>query len=484
MMTFESTNPVFGTTTNPYSPHHTSGGSSGGEGAIIGCDGAVAGVGSDIAGSLRIPSHHSGIYTVKPSPGRWSYNGQVDFGKGFESIHPVVGPMCRSAADLETFFVEVARQHVPKWLRTPKDKNDPTVLAEAVENDEEMAKLDLSDAPLNIINEAWLNPLGMAEARGTPLRIGYVVGDGIHRTTPACYRAIRECVTAVQTKYSTKQIELVEIEPSKLRIAEVMRIFLRLLTADGLRSLLKELGQDKIIPHIKMPILVSRLPRWIRSVIVFFIRYIVRDNLYADLAASMGQMSATEHAAVLERRHRFVDKWNHTMWHDLALDALIAPTQASPAVPHGGAITPRRWLGPRCCTIIVDASVALLPVLRVDPARDSHKEKDYTNATPEQKANHDRWASELCWKETSKLCNFFLYSTVYDAKKMEGLPVGVQVVTRPYHEEKAIGIMRLVDDALPSPASRGSAWKNILDARGSSISADKARSAVGFGPGA
>ncbi len=83
--------------------------------------------------------------------------------------------MCRSAADLETFFVEVARQHVPKWLRTPKDKNDPTVLAEAVENDEEMAKLDLSDAPLNIINEAWLNPLGMAEARGTPLRIGYVV---------------------------------------------------------------------------------------------------------------------------------------------------------------------------------------------------------------------------------------------------------------------------------------------------------------------
>lgn len=94
-----------------------------------------------------------------------------------------------------------------------------------------------------------------------------------------------------------------------------------------------------------------------------------------------------------------------------------------------------------------------------------------------------KWAADRRWKDTSKVCNFLLYKTAYDANKMEGLPVGVQVVARPYHDEKAIGIMRLVDDALPSPEKRGSAWKNRLDPRGWSIPANEAKSAVGFGPG-
>lgn len=43
---------------------------------------------------------------------------------------------------------------------------------------------------------------------------------------------------------------------------------------------------------------------------------------------------------------------------------------------------------------------------------------------------------------------------------MKGLPVGVQVVTRPFQEEKAIGIMRLLDEALPKLEVRGGAWKD------------------------
>ncbi|TKY90144.1 hypothetical protein EX895_000142 [Sporisorium graminicola] len=484
MMTFESINPVFGTTISPYSPHHTSGGSSGGEGALLACDGSVAGVGTDIAGSLRIPAHHTGIYTVKPSPGRWSYNGQCDFGKGFESIVPVAGPMCRSAADLEAFFVEVARQHLPKWLRAPRDKNNPAVLQEAVENDEVMAKFNLGDAHTAIVlNEAWLNPLGMAKARGTPIRIGYVVGDGIYRTTPACYRAIHECVTGLQNKYTDKQIQLVEIEPSKLQTLEVMRIFLRLLTADGYRNIERYTGPDKIISQLQLPIRLSRIPRWLSAIIVFFLRYIVRDPIYAELAASAGRLSTAQHADVLERRERFVDKWNHAMWHDLALDALIAPTQACPAVPHGGAIHNSAMAGSTVLYNITKASVAVLPVLRVDAARDSHMESDYANVALDQNKEFDRWAADRSWGATSRVCNFMLYRTAYDAKKMHGLPVGVQVVTKPYTEEKAIGIMRLVDDALPSPQKRGSTWTNRLNPQGGNIAQEAAKSAVGFGPG-
>lgn len=482
-MTFESTNPVFGRTINPYSPDHTSGGSSGGESAIIACDGSAAGLGTDIAGSLRIPSHHAGIYTIKPSPGRWSYTGMCDYGKGFESIQAVAGPMCRSAADVETLFVEVARQHVPKWLRNKRDKNDPAVLKEAVENDEAMARFRISDSSTVVLNEAWLNPLGMSEARGTPLRIGFVVGDGIHRTTPACYRAILECVAALRAKYSGQQIELIEINPSQLQTLEVMRIFLRLFTADGFRNLEAYLGPDKLIAQVQMPVRLSRIPQWLRGVIVFFIRYIIRDRIYAELAGSARRLTAAEHADVLERRERFVDRWNHTMWEDLALDAFIAPTQACPAVPHGGASHNSAMAGFTVLYNIVKAPVAVLPVLRVDVSHDSHQEKHYEHASPEQRAAFTKWAHDKRWKETSKVCNFLLYKTAYDAQKMHGLPVGVQVVTRPYHDEKAIGIMRLIDEALPLPEKRGGEWKNKIDPQGNRIPQEAAKSAVGFGPG-
>ena len=148
-----------------------------------------------------------------------------------------------------------------------------------------MASLNLSDASTVVLNEAWLNPLGMSEARGTPLRIGYVVGDGIYRSTPACYRAIQECVAALRTRYSDKRIQLVEIEPRQLQTLEVLRIFLRLYTADGFRNLESYLGKDKLIPQVTLPVLLSRLPRWLRAMAVFLVRYVVRDRIYAELAA-------------------------------------------------------------------------------------------------------------------------------------------------------------------------------------------------------
>lgn len=45
---------------------------SGGEAAIIACDGAAMGIGTDVGGSLRIPMAFCGIYGFKPTPGRTS----------------------------------------------------------------------------------------------------------------------------------------------------------------------------------------------------------------------------------------------------------------------------------------------------------------------------------------------------------------------------------------------------------------------------
>ena len=76
MFAFECCNPVWGRTTNPYNEAYTCGGSSGGEAALIAMDGSVAGIGSDVGGSLRIPAAYCGIYSLKPASGRVANGGQ------------------------------------------------------------------------------------------------------------------------------------------------------------------------------------------------------------------------------------------------------------------------------------------------------------------------------------------------------------------------------------------------------------------------
>jgi len=62
----ETDNLLFGRSNNPWNPALTTGGSSGGEAALIAVGGAAAGFGSDIGGSIRIPSHFNGVIGFKP----------------------------------------------------------------------------------------------------------------------------------------------------------------------------------------------------------------------------------------------------------------------------------------------------------------------------------------------------------------------------------------------------------------------------------
>lgn len=70
METYGTSNPIFGTTLNPWDDLRTPGGSSGGEACLIARGGSILGFGTDGGGSLRTPSHFSGIVTIKPTVGR------------------------------------------------------------------------------------------------------------------------------------------------------------------------------------------------------------------------------------------------------------------------------------------------------------------------------------------------------------------------------------------------------------------------------
>jgi amidase len=96
-------NPLHGTTNNPWDVTRTPGGSSGGSAAALAAGFGALSIGSDIAGSLRVPAAFTGTYAHKPSfdllPSR-GHTAPPAPPLTYRRDLSVIGPMARSAADL------------------------------------------------------------------------------------------------------------------------------------------------------------------------------------------------------------------------------------------------------------------------------------------------------------------------------------------------------------------------------------------------
>ena len=103
-MDYTADNPVFGRTNHPHDQKLTPGGSSGGEAVAIATGMSPGGLGSDLAGSVRIPAHFCGIAGLKPTTGRVPGEGQFPPSTGPYGLGAVIGPMARSVADLRLLF--------------------------------------------------------------------------------------------------------------------------------------------------------------------------------------------------------------------------------------------------------------------------------------------------------------------------------------------------------------------------------------------
>ncbi|CEL10192.1 Putative General amidase GmdB [Aspergillus calidoustus] len=120
MMTADSDNNIFGRTLNPHNTTLTAGGSSGGEGALVAFRGSILGVGTDIAGSIRIPALCCGVYGFKPTIDRIPWGGQVaDIAmEGLPGLKPAAGPLAHSLSDINLFMSTVLRADPWKYDAT------------------------------------------------------------------------------------------------------------------------------------------------------------------------------------------------------------------------------------------------------------------------------------------------------------------------------------------------------------------------------
>ncbi len=106
---FQSYNEIYGTTNNPYNHERIPGGSSGGSAAALAAGLTGLEAGSDIGGSIRNPAHFCGIFGHKPTHNLVWMRGHSPPGdiRGSSDIS-VIGPMARSASDLDTALRQMA----------------------------------------------------------------------------------------------------------------------------------------------------------------------------------------------------------------------------------------------------------------------------------------------------------------------------------------------------------------------------------------
>lgn len=293
MFNFECSNPIYGQTLNPLNHEKTTGGSSGGEGALVGGGGSILGLGSDIAGSIRVPSSFCGLCGFKPTAARLSFKGIGTPVHGLLAVPASLGPMARDV--------------------------DSLALCMRALLCEDLFLLDHNVPPVPFNEEVY--------SRSAPLRIGYYDTDGYNMPVPCMRRAVQETKTLLEKAGHT----LIQFTPPRIDYMST-EVYMRGLFADGGSNLLDAFEGDIVDSNLKPQISVYRLSRWTKKILSFILRPLF-PRISKELDAVCGASSAKEvwaqHAAVQIYCQEFADEWK-----SLKLDVLLCPAMG-PAVNIG-----------------------------------------------------------------------------------------------------------------------------------------------------
>ncbi|KAI9815593.1 MAG: hypothetical protein M1832_005454 [Thelocarpon impressellum] len=390
LLSFESTNDVWGRCTNPHNTAYSPGGSTGGEAALIALGGSRIGIGSDVAGSVRVPAHFSGIYALRCSIGRWPKAGIATSMPGQEGVPSVYSPMARTLGDL-TYFTRSIIGMKP-WT------------------------YDYSVHPLD-----WREAEARAVMQSERLRIGVMRDDGVVPPSPACARALAAAADAL----SSAGHDVFDVSPPLPY--EGLLLASRLLNADGcatFRSFFR--AGETNDPGASALHLFSLLPAPLKYLWYLWTKYVRRDPLWAELLREFRALSAAEQWRLVARREAYRARW-HAWWTGAELDFLLTVPNATPALPHDAMKSAVSSCGYTFLFNLLDYTAGVLPVLRVDRALDALPASFRLSALN----GVARGAYEH-----------------YDATAMHGLPVGVQLVGQRLTEERVLAGMRRVEDGL------------------------------------
>lgn len=214
LMRCETVNHIYGRTVSPFNRSFTAGGSSGGEGALVGLHGSPLGLGTDIGGSVRVPSAFNGLWGMRPSMHRVPYEGAANSFLGQESVSSVIGPLTHSLEGVVTFMRAVLGQR--PW------ELDPILVAMPFNE----AAYELKDLELKA-GSTGTESAEAYEAGKTQLCFAIEWDDGIVHPHPPITRALRE----VKAKLEAAGHKVIDWVPyDHLRAYDIIG---RIYSADG-----------------------------------------------------------------------------------------------------------------------------------------------------------------------------------------------------------------------------------------------------------
>lgn len=394
MLLYETDNPLFGRTNNPWDIGRSPGGSSGGEAAIIAAGGVPLGLGTDLGGSIRQPAHVCGIHGLKPTGGRLTCAGALSPLEGFDAFSAQPGPMARHIEDLV-----LAMRVLTGGDAIANGGSDRVLYAGA--------RAVLEDFDMNVPPVAWREP---ADVELSTLRVAYWTDDGYFSAGPAMRRAVIESAGALRAR----GIAVEPFDPPD--VGEAMRLYFGLAGADGGRGYREFLGSSHRDWRVRRMLRWARLPLGMRPLVCRLME-LFGERKTAKLVRGCGALSTSGYRRLVAERRRFVRKFMARLRLG-GFDAILTPPYAMPAVPHGlGLIT------------LPAGSYSLLPNFLDMPAGVVAATRVRENEESDRPASRDRCDQAAIKAERSSA----------------GLPVGVQVIGLPWREDIVLALMAALE---------------------------------------
>jgi fatty acid amide hydrolase len=290
---WETVNPVFGPTNNPWNLTRTPGGSSGGEAAVIAYGGSALGLGGDFGGSIRVPAAFCGVCGLKPTAHRLT---QLDTpGDPFdkqEAIIPQPGPIAATVEDL--------------------------AVAMRVLTAGRPGAVDVSLPPV-----AWVDP----DDDPSRLRVGWFCDNGLFTPSPAIRRAVREAAEIL----GSGGARVVPVEPPNGE--RTTRLFFQLAGADRFLTARAAARGEKLVPMLKQNFMAASMPATVKPAVSRGLKSTGRTRLSRLVATQMPSTPHEYFGRLDERRRLFADTM--AAWDHAGIDVVICPVYALPAPLHG-----------------------------------------------------------------------------------------------------------------------------------------------------
>ncbi|XP_061488854.1 fatty-acid amide hydrolase 1-like isoform X2 [Rhineura floridana] len=283
LLNYDCSNLIFGQTVHPLDHSKTSGGSSGGECALITSGGSILGLGTDVGGSIRIPAAFCGICGFKATGNRISKKGIIPSIRGQKSVAAGVGPMARDV--------------------------DSLVLCLRALLCSEMSRLDPTVPPLPFNEQVY--------SSCQPLRIGYYATDSYTMPSSSMRRAVLETKQLLEEAGHT----LVPFKPC--RVDHFMcNICPKGLCSDGCATFLESFKGESVDPNMKQSVFLAKLPNWIRSLLSWIIKpmSLRMSTFMRNLKESSVKELWELHTEIEEYSQEFIAEWKR-----LDLDVMLCP---------------------------------------------------------------------------------------------------------------------------------------------------------------